>query len=130
MPAATMALEMPRPIPLAPPVTNATRSFSVSMCLPCVGNERGALVAGRASLLPAARASVEVALELDVPLARRTRLAFEGRLTEGGQVELVEEVFLVGQVGRPQRHFPVVLRAGPFDARVEQLVGLRAGIRQ
>src|SRR5688572_28502469 len=126
MPASTMALEMPSPMPLAPPVTNATRSFSVSMCLPSVANERGALVAGRASLLPATRASVEVALELDVPLARRARLTFQARLTESGQVELVEEVLLVGQVGVTERHAPGVFRAGPLDARVQQLVTLRA----
>src|SRR5688500_1045908 len=84
---------------------------------------------GAPPFLPAQRASVEVALELDVPLARRTRLTFQARLTESGQVELVEEVLLVGQVGGTERHAPGVFRAGPLDARIQQLVTLRALVR-
>src|SRR5688572_8615326 len=73
--------------------------------------------------------SVEVSRELHVPLHRRARLTFQGRLTKGGQVELVEEVLLVRQVGRAQRDAPGVLGAAPLDARIEHLVGLRTGLR-
>src|SRR5689334_7974149 len=124
MPAATMALAMPSPMPLAPPVTNATLSFSVSMG-PHQEKRRARC---RARLqVHTMRVLVEVALELDVPLARRTRLAFQGQLTEGRQVELVEVVLVVGQVGRAQGHPPVVLGAGQLDACVQKFVRRRTG---
>src|SRR5262245_7459053 len=132
MPAATIALEIPSPMPLAPPVTNATLSFSCSIVFQSRmkgRKERGALVAGRASFSIDASISVEVLRELHVPLARSTRLAFQRRLTEGGQVELVQVVLLVRQVRGTHRNAPVVLGAGPLQSRVEQLVILRAGLR-
>src|SRR6185295_19906442 len=99
--------------------------------LPLLANERGAAVAGRASFLSSrsSATSIEIARELHVPLARRTRLAFHRRLTEGAEVELVEVVLLVGEVGRTDGDLPGVLRARPLDARVQQVVGLRAGLR-
>src|ERR1044071_7815486 len=96
MPAATIAFVMPSPMPLAPPVTNATFPSSCSMPVSC--NERGAPAAGRASHLTASVASVEIARELHVPLAQRARLAFHGRLAERREVELVEVVLLVREV--------------------------------
>ena len=71
---------------------------------------------------PGARPSVEIARELHVPLARSTRLPLESRLTERGQVKLVEEILLVGEVGGSDGHPPDIFRACPFETRIEQLL--------
>src|SRR4026208_1739901 len=71
---------------------------------------------------PPSTRSLKVPLHADVPLARRARLAFRGRLAEARQVELVQVVLLVRDVLHPDRRRPGASRVGPLEPSVGELV--------
>src|SRR5690606_8256011 len=71
----------------------------------------GATRAGRSVLAT----SSKVALQRQVPLARRAGLAFDVRLPERRQIETVQEILLVPDVRRADRDEPPAVRARPLD---------------